>query len=329
MTATRRVHADHHGRHQHQADRPQGHPAPEEVRCYPARAPWPPAPRALHPLSSPSTPPAPRSGAPGAKPVEAVDGVKPIERLRRVFSYARPYRGRLAIALVCLFIASGLGLVHPYFFGELAGAAFTSGGASDSEAAYARSATNSLRAGRRLPGPGRLRLLPPLLHDLARRAGGHRPARRPVSPPGDDAAELLPHHPHRRAAVAPRRRRHPPAEHGRPGPQHLPAQHHHADRRRGDPVLHELAADRRDAGRRPGADDRRELLEPHHPRDQPPGPGRAGARVRGAAGGPLRDRDGAGVHPRATSRSTATAPRSSAPSPCSSAARWRAAGSPP
>jgi hypothetical protein len=82
-------------------------------------------------------------GAPGAKPVEAVDGVKPIERLRRVFSYARPYRGRLAIALVCLFIASGLGLVHPYFFGELAGAAFTSGGASDSEAAYSALRTNS------------------------------------------------------------------------------------------------------------------------------------------------------------------------------------------
>ena len=91
---------------------------------------------------------APARGGPEAQPQldanQRVDNVKPIERLRRVFTYARPYRGRLAIALVCLFVASGLGLVHPYFFGELAGAAFTSGSASDHEKAYHALGTNSV-----------------------------------------------------------------------------------------------------------------------------------------------------------------------------------------
>ncbi len=69
--------------------------------------------------------------------------VRSIERLRRVFAYTRPYRGRLVIALICLGMASGLGLVHPYFFGELAGAAFT-GAAADKASAYASLRDNSL-----------------------------------------------------------------------------------------------------------------------------------------------------------------------------------------
>ncbi len=84
------------------------------------------------------------SGPVRSEAAEAVDTVKPVERLRRVFRYARPYRGRLTIALVCLFIASGLGLVHPYFFGELAGAAFTSGAVTDHSAAYRALAENSI-----------------------------------------------------------------------------------------------------------------------------------------------------------------------------------------
>ncbi len=66
------------------------------------------------------------------------------ERLRRVFAYTRPYRGKLVAALACLAVASGLGLVHPYFFGELAGAAFTNANTSDPNAAYRALGENSL-----------------------------------------------------------------------------------------------------------------------------------------------------------------------------------------
>lgn len=47
------------------------------------------------------------------------------ERIRRLFSYAWPYRGRIGVALVCLAIGSGLGLLYPAFFGEVIDAAFT------------------------------------------------------------------------------------------------------------------------------------------------------------------------------------------------------------
>jgi ABC transporter fused permease/ATP-binding protein len=56
---------------------------------------------------------------------------KPIDRMpvwpriRRVFGYARPYRGRLALALVCLLVASALGLLYPAFFGDVIDAAFS------------------------------------------------------------------------------------------------------------------------------------------------------------------------------------------------------------
>ncbi len=76
--------------------------------------------------------------------IDKVDKIKPAERLRRVFSYTRPHRWRLVAALACLFIASGLGLIHPYFFGELAGAAFTSGSAVDRELAYRALGENSI-----------------------------------------------------------------------------------------------------------------------------------------------------------------------------------------
>ena len=54
-----------------------------------------------------------------------IDRLRPIARLRRTFRYVIPYRGRLAIALVCLAIGSSLGLVYPSFFGDVIDAAFT------------------------------------------------------------------------------------------------------------------------------------------------------------------------------------------------------------
>lgn len=84
--------------------------------------------------STPAPPPAPA----------AVERLHTAERLRRVFHYTRPYRGKLIAALVCLAAASGLGLVYPYFFGELAGAAFTNAQTSDPEAAYRALGENSL-----------------------------------------------------------------------------------------------------------------------------------------------------------------------------------------
>ena len=72
----------------------------------------------------------------GASEPPVEQRIKPVERLRRVFSYTRPYTGRLIAALVCLVIASGLGLVYPYYFGALAEAAFTNASTADTEAAY-------------------------------------------------------------------------------------------------------------------------------------------------------------------------------------------------
>lgn len=61
-------------------------------------------------------------GGPGsqvlATPIHAM------AQLRRVFLYVRPYSARLAGAMLCLVIASGLGLAYPYFLGVVAGVAF-------------------------------------------------------------------------------------------------------------------------------------------------------------------------------------------------------------
>ncbi len=45
-------------------------------------------------------------------------------RARRLLGYAWPYRGRLLLALVCLTIGSGLGLLYPAYFGDVIDAAF-------------------------------------------------------------------------------------------------------------------------------------------------------------------------------------------------------------
>ncbi|MGB1275646.1 MAG: ABC transporter transmembrane domain-containing protein, partial [Nannocystaceae bacterium] len=67
-------------------------------------------------------------------------------RVRRLFSYARPYGWRLVAAIVCLLGASSLGLVYPYYFGELANAAFSGSfaGEAEIEAARAQVATSTL-----------------------------------------------------------------------------------------------------------------------------------------------------------------------------------------
>ena len=57
--------------------------------------------------------------------VEAIDRMPPWARIRRLWRYAWPYRGRIAIALVCLSFGSGLGLLYPQYFGEVIDAAFT------------------------------------------------------------------------------------------------------------------------------------------------------------------------------------------------------------
>jgi ABC transporter fused permease/ATP-binding protein len=48
-----------------------------------------------------------------------------LRRFRRLFGYARPYAGRLAVALVALVIAAGLGLVYPKVFGWAIDASIT------------------------------------------------------------------------------------------------------------------------------------------------------------------------------------------------------------
>jgi ABC transporter fused permease/ATP-binding protein len=53
-----------------------------------------------------------------------VDKEKAWRRLIRLFRYAGVYKGRLAIAITALVVGAGLGLVYPWYFGELLGDAF-------------------------------------------------------------------------------------------------------------------------------------------------------------------------------------------------------------
>jgi ABC transporter fused permease/ATP-binding protein len=53
-----------------------------------------------------------------------IDKEKPWRRLLRLFRYTSAYRGRLAIAIGSLLVGSALGLVYPWYFGELLGDAF-------------------------------------------------------------------------------------------------------------------------------------------------------------------------------------------------------------
>lgn len=53
-----------------------------------------------------------------------VDKQKPWRRLVRLFGYTRPYTLQLGVALAALLIGAGLGLVYPWYFGELLGDAF-------------------------------------------------------------------------------------------------------------------------------------------------------------------------------------------------------------
>lgn len=56
---------------------------------------------------------------------EQIDRIPSGTRIRRLLGYAWPYRGRIAIALMCLAAGSGLGLLYPAFFGDVIDAAFT------------------------------------------------------------------------------------------------------------------------------------------------------------------------------------------------------------
>ena len=55
---------------------------------------------------------------------DSVDKMPVGARVRRLLGYTWPYRMRLAIALVCLAIGSGLGLLYPAYFGDVIDAAF-------------------------------------------------------------------------------------------------------------------------------------------------------------------------------------------------------------
>ncbi len=59
-----------------------------------------------------------------AQTADAVDKMPVGARVRRLLSYAWPYRVRMGIALFCLVIGSGLGLLYPAYFGEVIDAAF-------------------------------------------------------------------------------------------------------------------------------------------------------------------------------------------------------------
>jgi ABC transporter fused permease/ATP-binding protein len=53
-----------------------------------------------------------------------IDKEKPWRRLIRLFRYTGPYKVRLGIALGALLVGAGLGLVYPWYFGQLLGDAF-------------------------------------------------------------------------------------------------------------------------------------------------------------------------------------------------------------
>ena len=72
-------------------------------------------------------PPSSKRDAEGNREVEehaTIDKEKPWRRLLRLFRYTQAYRGRLAVAIGSLLVGSALGLVYPWYFGELLGDAF-------------------------------------------------------------------------------------------------------------------------------------------------------------------------------------------------------------
>jgi ABC transporter fused permease/ATP-binding protein len=79
-----------------------------------------------------------------AEASEEVDRIRSWDRLKRLFRYAGPYRWRLVVALICLVGASSLGLVYPYYFGQLSNAAFTGLSADEASAALDAINTNTL-----------------------------------------------------------------------------------------------------------------------------------------------------------------------------------------
>ena len=54
----------------------------------------------------------------------SIDKQKPWRRLIRLFRYAGVYKARLGVAIGALVVGAGLGLVYPWYFGELLGDAF-------------------------------------------------------------------------------------------------------------------------------------------------------------------------------------------------------------
>ncbi|MEZ4384492.1 MAG: ABC transporter transmembrane domain-containing protein, partial [Nannocystaceae bacterium] len=79
-----------------------------------------------------------------AEAPEEVDRIRSWDRLKRLFSYTTPYRGRLVAALICLVGGSALGLVYPYYFGQLSNAAFTGLSADEASSALTAINTNTL-----------------------------------------------------------------------------------------------------------------------------------------------------------------------------------------
>lgn len=58
-------------------------------------------------------------------PVAKIDRIPAAARIRRLLTYAWPYRIRMVIAMLCLAVGSGLGLLYPAYFGDVIDAAFT------------------------------------------------------------------------------------------------------------------------------------------------------------------------------------------------------------
>jgi ABC transporter fused permease/ATP-binding protein len=69
-----------------------------------------------------------KTGKPSDEPESRIPAAA---RIRRVFGYAKPYRLRLALAMVALLVASGLGLLYPAYFGDVIDAAFSDRDLSD------------------------------------------------------------------------------------------------------------------------------------------------------------------------------------------------------
>ncbi len=242
----------------------------------------------------PTAPTAARAPAAIPRPPAPPAAAASPRSLSGLLPFLRPYRGRIALAVLFLVLAAASTLVLPVALKSLIDSGLVAAEPGERVMAL-RGHFFALFAGRRGTG---LVFGSALLHgQLARRARHGRPAQRRLCPRGRAKPRVLRDHADRRGVVAADDRHHAGADRRRLEPQHGPAQHRDGHRRAGHAGDHQPLRD--DAGaRHPGAGGAAQrLLRPPRAQALARQPGPRGRFERDRRRGAERYSRGAELHP--------------------------------